>query len=79
MTLTLLLDLDDTLLSTNLQAFIPAYFQSLSRELAPHAAPDIMLRALLAGTSSMNESDDFSRTLEDSLQLRILSTAQYLT
>jgi hypothetical protein len=23
-----------------------------------------MLRALLAGTSSMNESDDFSRTLE---------------
>ena len=64
MTLTLLLDLDDTLLSTNLQAFIPAYFQSLSRELAPHAAPDIMLRALLAGTSSMNESDDFSRTLE---------------
>ncbi len=64
MTLTLLLDLDDTLLNTNLQAFIPAYFQTLSRELAPHAAPDVMLRALLAGTNLMNESDDFSRTLE---------------
>lgn len=65
MTLTLLLDLDDTLLNTNLQAFIPAYFQSLSRELTPHVVPDIMLRALLKGTSSMNESDDFSRTLQD--------------
>ncbi len=65
MTLTLLLDLDDTLLNTNLQAFIPAYFQSLSKELAPHAAPDVMLRALLKGTHLMNESDDFSRTLQD--------------
>jgi FMN phosphatase YigB (HAD superfamily) len=65
MTLTLLLDLDDTLLNTNLQAFIPAYFHSLSKELTPHAAPDIMLRALLKGTHSMNESDDFSRTLQD--------------
>jgi len=65
MTLTLLLDLDDTLLNTNLQAFIPAYFQSLSKELTPHAAPDIMLRALLKGTNSMNESDDFSHTLQD--------------
>ena len=65
MTLTLLVDLDDTLLNTNLQAFIPAYFQSLSKELTPHAAPDIMLRALLKGTHSMNESADFSRTLQD--------------
>jgi FMN phosphatase YigB (HAD superfamily) len=65
MTLTLLLDLDDTLLNTNLQAFIPAYFQALSKELAPHAAPDVMLRALLMGTHLMNESDDFSRTLRE--------------
>ncbi|MBI5826074.1 MAG: DinB family protein [Chloroflexi bacterium] len=64
MTLTLLLDLDDTLLDTNLQAFIPAYFQALSRELAPHIAPDLMLRALVSGTRLMNESDDFSRTLQ---------------
>jgi len=65
MTLTLLLDLDDTLLNTNLTAFIPAYFQALSKELAPHIAPELMIRALLSGTHLMNESDDFSRPLEE--------------
>ncbi len=65
MTLTLLLDLDDTLLNTNLSAFIPAYFQAFSKELAPYIAPERMIRALLAGTNRMNESDDFSRTLRE--------------
>lgn len=65
MTLTLLLDLDDTLLNTNINSFIPAYFQALSRELAPHVAPELMLRALMSGTKRMMESDDFSRTLEE--------------
>lgn len=65
MTLTLLLDLDDTLLNTNLHAFIPAYFRALSKQLAPYIAPELMLRALLSGMSQMNESDDFSRTLQE--------------
>jgi FMN phosphatase YigB (HAD superfamily) len=65
MTLTLLLDLDDTLLNTNLEAFIPAYFQALAKELAPQIDPDLIFRALIAGTRPMNESDDFSRTLEE--------------
>ncbi len=65
MTLTLLLDLDDTLLNTNLSAFIPAYFQAFSKELAPYIAPERMIRALLAGTRRMNESDDFSRALRE--------------
>ena len=64
MTLTLLLDLDDTLLNTNIDSFIPAYFQSLSRELAPHVAPELMLRALMSGTKKMMTSGDFSQTLE---------------
>lgn len=64
MTLTLLLDLDDTLLNTNLEAFIPAYFQALAKELAPHITPEIMLRALISGTKQMMESEDFSQTLE---------------
>lgn len=64
MTLTLLLDLDDTLLNTNLDAFVPAYFQLLARELAPRIQPEIMLKALMAGTQAMNVSVDFSRTLE---------------
>jgi len=64
MTLTLLLDLDDTLLNTHIESFIPAYFQALAKELTPYVAPDIMLRALMSGTKRMMESDDFSQTLE---------------
>ncbi|MCQ3938594.1 MAG: hypothetical protein DPW18_16330 [Chloroflexi bacterium] len=63
MPLTLLLDLDDTLLDTNLQAFIPAYFQALAKDLAPHVDPGLMMRALLFGTNLMNQSEDFTQTL----------------
>jgi FMN phosphatase YigB (HAD superfamily) len=65
MSLTLLLDLDDTLLDTNLDAFMPAYFQALSQHLASHTAPNTMLRALIAGLNLMNESEDPTRTLEE--------------
>ena len=65
MTLTLLLDLDDTLLNTNLDSFIPAYFQMLAKELTPQIAPEKMFRALFSGTGLMSKSEDFSRTLED--------------
>lgn len=64
MALTLLLDLDDTLLNTNLNSFVPAYFQALAAELTPHIAPEKMFRALISGTHQMSESEDFSRTLE---------------
>jgi FMN phosphatase YigB (HAD superfamily) len=65
MSLTLLLDLDDTLLDTNLDAFMPAYFQALSQHMANHTAPDVMLRALLAGVNLMNENEDPTHTLEE--------------
>ena len=65
MSLTLLLDLDDTLLDTNLDAFMPAYFQALSRHMANHTAPNSMLRALMAGVSLMNESEDPTHTLQE--------------
>lgn len=65
MPITILLDLDDTLLNTNLEAFIPAYFQALAKELAPQIAPELIFRALLSGTGLMNESRDFSQTLEE--------------
>ena len=65
MTLTLLLDLDDTLLNTNLESFVPAYFQALAKELAPQIAPDLILRALISGTRLMSESEDFSHTLRE--------------
>jgi len=53
MPITLLLDLDDTLLNTNMDAFIPAYFQALSAALANLVAPEVMLPALMKGTKAM--------------------------
>lgn len=65
MSLTLLLDLDDTLLDTNLETFVPAYFQALSAHLAEQSVPSETVRALLAGLYLMNESEDPTRTLEE--------------
>jgi FMN phosphatase YigB (HAD superfamily) len=65
MNLTLLLDLDDTLIDTNLDAFVPSYFQALSEHLQARVAPTTMLRALLLGMNVMNESEDPTRTLQD--------------
>jgi FMN phosphatase YigB (HAD superfamily) len=65
MPLTLLLDLDDTLLETNLEAFVPAYFQALGNHMANRVPPSLMLGALIRGTNLMNESDDPARTLEE--------------
>jgi FMN phosphatase YigB (HAD superfamily) len=65
MSLTLLFDLDDTLLDTNLSAFVPAYFQALSKHLFGRVSPEVMVRALVHGMSLMSESDDPTRTLQD--------------
>jgi FMN phosphatase YigB (HAD superfamily) len=65
MSLTLLLDLDDTLLDTNLNAFVPVYFQALSKHLAEHASPNTMLRALISGMTMMNESVDSTHVLQE--------------
>ena len=65
MSLTLLLDLDDTLLDTNLDAFMPAYFQALSQHLIKHSPPSTLLRSLFTGMNLMNESEDPTRTLEE--------------
>jgi FMN phosphatase YigB (HAD superfamily) len=65
MTLTLLFDLDDTLINTNTEEFIPAYFQALSEHLAPYVSPNLLLPSLLAATRRMLESEDPSRTLQE--------------
>lgn len=65
MTLTILFDLDDTLLDTNTQAFVPAYFQALAEHLAPFVAPTLLLSSLLAATNLMLGSEDPSRTLQE--------------
>ena len=65
MSLTLLFDLDDTLLDTNLDKFVPVYFQALSQHLAVRTEPSAMLQALTDGLKRMYESEDPTRTLEE--------------
>lgn len=61
--ITLLLDLDDTLLDTNIQAFIPAYFSALAGALAQDVPPEAMLPALMGGTKAMMQNEDPAHTL----------------
>ena len=49
MPFTLLFDLDDTLLDTNMDAFIPAYFQALGKHIENRVPTNVMLRALVQG------------------------------
>jgi FMN phosphatase YigB (HAD superfamily) len=63
MPLTLLMDLDDTLLDTNMDSFIPAYFKALSEFLAARVDPNRMLPALMDGTKLMFANDDPTRKL----------------
>ncbi|HEX7540644.1 MAG TPA: DinB family protein [Anaerolineales bacterium] len=65
MPITLLLDLDDTLLETNMDVFIPAYFKALSVALAGRVAPDVMIPALTGGTQAMMVNLDPALTLRE--------------
>ena len=65
MKLTLLLDLDDTLLETNMDAFIPGYFKALAKALSKYVAPDAMLPALQGGTAAMMANLDPALTLRE--------------
>jgi len=65
MSLTLLFDLDDTLLYTNMDVFIPAYFQALSGYFADHVPPKVILSALVASTNLMYESQSPALTLRE--------------
>lgn len=65
MSLTLLLDLDDTLLNTNLPAFMPAYFQALADHVCGHVPSDKLLRALMNGVNRMNENEDPRKSLRE--------------
>src|SRR5215510_6393905 len=69
MPLTLLFDLDDTLLDTNLESFVPAYFQALAQYLEGRVLPTVMLRSLIHGTGLMTESADPTRTLQEVFEM----------
>ncbi len=65
MTLTLLLDLDDTLLDNDMETFVPAYLGALSAHMAAHCAPQKFSAALLAATQRMMGNLRPGRTLEE--------------
>jgi len=64
MPLTLLFDLDDTLLDTNIETFVPAYFQAFSAHVAPYVSVNVMLSTLVSGMRLMMDSEDSERTLQ---------------
>jgi FMN phosphatase YigB (HAD superfamily) len=64
MNLTLLLDLDDTLLDSDMDSFIPVYFKALSGFLEDLVDPELMLSALMSGTQKMMDNNDPSCTLQ---------------
>ena len=65
MTFSLLLDLDDTLLDTNLDLFLAAYFKKLAGHMAQHnVPPEQFMPALLRSTQIMYASKRADLTLE---------------
>ncbi len=64
MSLTLLLDLDDTCLGNSMDTFIPAYLQALGEHLAAIIPQEELLPALLSSTQKMQENNCPDRTLK---------------
>ncbi len=64
MKITLLLDLDDTLLDTNIEMFLPAYYEALAEYLRPEVDPAILTPALMSGIGVMLANSDPALTLQ---------------
>ncbi len=65
MKLTLLIDMDDTLLSNPFETFMPLYLQSLGSALSSKVVPQKMVPQLLKATDAMIQNNDFRLTLEE--------------
>ncbi len=65
MNLTLLLDLDDTLLTNSMEKFLPGYLQGLAQRLAPYVDPQRIAPQLMAATNEMVENQDPGCTLAE--------------
>jgi FMN phosphatase YigB (HAD superfamily) len=63
-TLTLLIDLDDTLLGNSMDTFIPAYLNALGKHLADHTPPEQMAKAMMVATNAMFTNTQPDLTLE---------------
>ena len=65
MTLTLLIDLDETLLSNKMDTFIPAYLSALGKQLAPYTDPRKIAPVMMAATENMFQNTRPDRTLKE--------------
>lgn len=65
MKLTLLLDLDDTLLQNSMDKFVPEYLMALSQHLANVVAPDQLIQHLMRATQIMLSNDRPDQTLKE--------------
>jgi len=61
----ILFDLDDTLLDSNMNTFLPHYFRALTARLSPLVPPDRLVPQLLASTQVMMTNRDRSRTNQE--------------
>ena len=59
-----LFDLDDTLLSNDMNRFLPAYLQLVAQDLAAVVPPERLVTELLRGTSAMLANRDPEKTLQ---------------
>lgn len=64
MTLTLLLDLDDTLLDNDINAFLPAYLKALGKHLSSYIPPERMAKQLMNATQMMLTNNSALHSLE---------------
>ena len=65
MTLTLLLDLDNTLLDNDINTFLPVYLQALANHLAPYADRERITPALINATQQMIRNQRPDRSLQE--------------
>jgi FMN phosphatase YigB (HAD superfamily) len=61
---TILFDLDDSLLKTNMGLFLPAYFDALGRHMALHVNPDALIQQLQIAVRAMQANQHPDKTLK---------------
>jgi len=63
--LTLLLDLDDTLLENDIDEFLPHYLEAFAEEISSFISPDKFIKTLMMGTRKMQENQRPDCTLKE--------------
>jgi FMN phosphatase YigB (HAD superfamily) len=63
--LTLLIDLDDTLLQNDIHTFLPHYLKAFGKEVAPYVDPGRFVQKLMAGTQAMSQNRQPDCTLRE--------------